>query len=950
MKNPIPFIIALLCIQLMFRQASAQFGCTCLPEGITFTSQEQIDSFQANYPGCTEIVGEVIISGNGIQNLNGLSCLISFHGSLKIERTSLLNLTGLDNVQHIGGDFRVFYNEKLIGINGLYALDSIIGSFSIATNIKLITTSAMENLSYVGGDLWISFNEISDLTGFINLDYIGGKLGIRYEPLESLACLENLTYIGGGMSIEGLGLTDLTGLNNVTVISGNLLIASTTLTSLTGLENLTAGFIEKLNISDNPLLSDCQIESICQYLAAPNGVLTIARNAPGCNSVVELSLSCGGSMPCLPYGDYYFSTQADVDSFQSAFPGCTELEGSVWLTSGITNLNGLNSVTSIQGNLGIHGTGINNLVGLGSITSIGGDLKMSWNENLYNLLGFDNLAIINGSLFLESTHLQNLAGLESLSNVGGDIHIQENFYLESLIGLDNLDSIGGSLKLYQNDNLTSLAGLQGLNIIEGNLEVGKWPGCSGIGGNPLLTDLSGLNNLAAVNGDMNVIFNQSLLNLSGLENLHTVGGNAYISNNDSLTSLLGLEHLITIGGDLTINSNPTLVSLSGLDSLQYVNNLNITNNGNLTDCAIEGICNYLANPTGIINIFGNASGCNSVVDVAYACGGIPCLPYGNYYLSSQSDIDNFQFAFPGCTDLEGNVTISGNDIANLDGLTMLNTIVGYLLIGDYYSEAANPILASLTGLEGLTSIGGGLYIQGNTALTSLTGLESLISIGSSLSISSNPALANLVGLEGLNSIGSHLWIRSNASLTNLTGLENLTSIGGSINIGGYWGNPFLCSLAGIENIAPGSITDLTIQNNTYLSTCEVQSICEYLAAPNGTVIILNNAPGCNSPEEVGEACLGVGVAESAVGGQRSAVRVFPNPVNDKLTLDCSGMEAGIELVEIYNIFGSLVEAYLVSGQQSIITLDMSGLPAGIYFYRLSAKSSLHVISGKLIKH
>ncbi|MBW6459488.1 MAG: T9SS type A sorting domain-containing protein [Bacteroidales bacterium] len=694
MKNPIPFIIALLCIQFMFRQASAQFGCTCLPEGITFTSQEQIDNFQADYPGCTEILGDVIISGNGIQNLNGLSCLISFHGSLYIERTSLIKLTGLDSVQYIGGDFRIFVNEKLIGLNGLYALDSIIGSFRIITNIKLMTTSAMENLAYVGGDLWISFNEISDLTGFINLNYIGGKLGIRYEPLESLAGLENLTYIGGGLSVEGLNLTDLTGLINVTVISGNLLIAYTTLTSLTGLENLTAGFIEKLIISDNPLLSDCQIESICEYLAAPNGVLTIARNAFGCNSVVELSLSCGGSMPCLPYGDYYFSTQADVDSFQSAFPDCTELEGSVLLTSGINNLNGLNSVTSIQGNLGIHGTGINNLVGLGSITSIGGDLKMSWNDNLYDLLGFENLALVNGSLVLESTHLQNLAGLESLSNVGGDIFIQENFYLESLIGLDNLDSIGGSLKLYQNDSLTSLAGLQSLNIIEGNLELGKSPGCSGIGGNPLLSDLSGLNNLNTVNGDMNVMYNYSIINLEGLGNIASIGGSLTIGGNDSLTSL-----------------------------------------------------------------------------------------------------------------------------------------------------------------------------------------------------------------------------------------------------------------AGIENIAPGSITDLTIQNNASLSACEVQSICDYLATPNGTVTISNNAPGCNSPEEVEEACLGVGEDELPVPpGSGFRVVAYPNPVPDQLTLDCSSVEETIEQVAICNIFGALVGVYPISGQQAIITLDMSGLPAGIYFYRLSAKGSAGFYAGKIIKH
>ena len=36
---------------------AAVFSQGCLPEGITFTTQEQIDNFQINYPGCTEIEG-----------------------------------------------------------------------------------------------------------------------------------------------------------------------------------------------------------------------------------------------------------------------------------------------------------------------------------------------------------------------------------------------------------------------------------------------------------------------------------------------------------------------------------------------------------------------------------------------------------------------------------------------------------------------------------------------------------------------------------------------------------------------------------------------------------------------------------------------------------------------------------------------------------------------------
>ena len=43
---------------------SNAFAQGCLPEGITFTTQEQIDNFQINYPGCTEILRDVHIEND----------------------------------------------------------------------------------------------------------------------------------------------------------------------------------------------------------------------------------------------------------------------------------------------------------------------------------------------------------------------------------------------------------------------------------------------------------------------------------------------------------------------------------------------------------------------------------------------------------------------------------------------------------------------------------------------------------------------------------------------------------------------------------------------------------------------------------------------------------------------------------------------------------------------
>jgi len=114
------------------------YSQSCLPEGITFITQAQIDSFQINYPGCSEIEGDVLISGNDITNLNGLSVLTSLGSNLFIEgNSSLINLTGLQNITSINGTLRIADNATLMDLTGMGNLTSIAGSLLIRDFHKL---------------------------------------------------------------------------------------------------------------------------------------------------------------------------------------------------------------------------------------------------------------------------------------------------------------------------------------------------------------------------------------------------------------------------------------------------------------------------------------------------------------------------------------------------------------------------------------------------------------------------------------------------------------------------------------------------------------------------------------------------------------------------------------------------------------------------------------------
>jgi hypothetical protein len=619
---------------------------------------------------------------------------------------------------------------------------------------------------------------------------------------------------------------------------------------------------------------------------------------------------------CLPEG-ITFTTQSQIDSFQVNYPGCTEIEGNVSI-----------------GNIG--GSDITNLNALIVLTSIGGDIWISENNVLTSLTGLENLTSVAGGISIYyNVTLTSLTGLDNLTSIGGGLYICRNQSLSSLTSLNNLTSIGGSLGIDDNVILTNLAGLEGLTYIGGNLSIGS----SYYGGNPSLTSLTGLDNLTLIGGLL-INYNHALTSLTGLGNLTFIAGDIIIHNNHALTSLTGLGNVTTISGGIEICNNQSMISLTELDDLTIIGGiLKINDNVSLSACNAQWLCDYLAEPNGAVVIYGNATGCNSVIDVAFACGGEPCLQYGTYNFYSQSDIDLFQAAFPNCSELQVGIQINGDDITDLSGLNSVTSTAGDLKV------FSNNALTSLSGLEGLTSIGGGLVIgnfylhNGNPVLTSLSGLESLTSIEGDLSIEDNYSLTSLTGLDNLTSIGGSLSIGYNPALTHLTGLEGLSSIGGYLS---FSHNNALTSLSGLDNIEANTISNLYIFNNGFLSTCAVQSICDYLASSIGAVEIYSNATGCNSIEQVDSACVYLSTDEINI---QHAFSIYPNPASSTITISTPTTPQKNTFMTIYNINVQQILQRQITEQQTVV--DLSGLPQGIYLVRIVNDMTVQV--GKFIK-
>lgn len=330
--------------------------------------------------------------------------------------------------------------------------------------------------------------------------------------LSSLDGLTNLESLSGGLIISNNdALISLSGIEGITSIGGNLFIEwNNSLSSLQGLQNVSAASIEGLWVDNNQNLSDCAIQNIFDCIANPEGSINIFNNSSGCDNPHEIADVCGFPLSCLPFGNYYFLTQADIDSFPMYYSNCNALSGFVKINGeNIYNLDSLSGIDSIMGSFFICGnSNLSSLNGLINLSEIQGDLNIGYwecggNPGLTSMMGLNNLASVgDGMLILGNAGLLSLTGLDTLTTIGGWLQVSYNERLADLAGVGKLNSVG-TLDISGNDSLLSLDGLQNLINIGGNISIGY---------NPLLTTLTGLEN-----------FNTDLIS------------SLWITNNESLT-------------------------------------------------------------------------------------------------------------------------------------------------------------------------------------------------------------------------------------------------------------------------------------------------------------------------------------------------------------------------------------------------------------------------------
>jgi hypothetical protein len=817
---------------------------------LRLTTQAQLNQFAIDFPNCTSIDYHTVVVGSGITSVLPLQNITHVKRLTITDATNLLSLNGLQNLTSVSGQLSI-KNSGLSNLQGLQNLasignnnDSSIGdNLVLQANSYLTSISALSNLTYLGG-LSLTVNHVlTSLTGLENIQSeIPGSVSINGGIVfSSMEALDGITSIGGILMIKDCpSLVSLSGLDELTYVSGQVQITNNdVLASLESLENLNSTGDLLINANEN-LVS---IEALSGMTSVDLGI-NIANNPnlASLNGLQNITLAAGDPN-YINSGVYigYNNSLTSLDGLQ----GIVTLIGqqdhiTITNNANLSSLQGLNNLDKVRKLQITNNPSLTSLEGLEGLTKVE-KLDILNNSALTTLNGLQNqLTIAQIYVYPNNTfaklQIKNNTALPFCSiapiclylsgNGFSDIANNSNVCNSVQLILDNcpLCPLPGDLTFTSQQQLNDfILNYPSCTEINGNLTIGS------LDGNTDITSLTALQNITSVNGNLLIINNPLLENLNGLNALETVVGDVTLgTGNAILNSITSLANLESINGSLQILYNPELTSLEGLQNLNPLTisglGLNIIGNENLTFCNLPNICEYIAFVDAVTfprNISGNAAGCASIAGLQAACSGTLC-PEGNVSFNSQAALDQFILDYPYCTEINGNVFISGATINSLAPLQNITSITGNFTI-----HFCNNLL-TLEPLEHLETVGGDLYISTLININSLAGLQNLTQVGGNLSVVSNNALTNLQGLEGISAItNNYIYIANNNSLTTLMGLQNLNL---------------------------DAITELYIQNNPNLSTCSmIATICEYLHN-NGAATISGNTGECLSAITLLNAC------------------------------------------------------------------------------------------------
>jgi hypothetical protein len=437
----------------------------------------------------------------------------------------------------------------------------------------------------------------------------------------------------------------------------------------------------------------------------------------------------------------------------------------------------------------------------------------------------------------------------------------------------------------------------------------NYPGCTIIAGNMTLT--------------------RDVQQLDSLHLITKVKGNLFI-NNSKLATLIGLQSFDSTGR-ISISENSQLLNLDGINKLKYCDDLTISNCFQLTD--ITGISQVSLKGLFIVNCFKlkKIVGFNTAKKLSASIN-----------IIENFDVDTID-AFHNIDSINGRLRINGHN-----KLKMLSMGEKLKYIRDDLEITNSPILTNLPdfplldnvrtlkleNLHGLQQISSfpvlnqarqDVLIQLNDKLEDINGFNSLSQIGRDLVIQKLPELKEISGFNKL------AVANRSVSFDQLNKLKNLNSFASLIQTDSIAIRTCqsLDDISGITKLDFSKLNYLGLSGNENLSFCHYFPLCLYLQENRGKHNISSNKSGCNTADEIKEACRTVGTDDDAA----TNITLSPNPTESDFLLTISGYVPSDGILEIYDMIGR--EVHQQNLHFGVNQVDVTQLQTGSYLYQIS---------------
>ena len=247
--RPLKFSFQLLLFVLFSGSPAGAMAQVCDVSDVIFRSQAEIDDFQSTYGPCTEISGDLNVSG------------------FVLNTTDITSFAAFNEITRVGGTLRLQNHLELPGLDGFTSLTEVGGNLLISNIYYAEHIDGLANLTTVHGHILLSLvQNLENIDGLAGLRLVGDGLSIDRAPtVTTLAPLLGLNGVNGTLAIANAGISNLFGLGNME--SPEMAISITDCPQLTSLDGFPQGLDHighDITISNNPVLND--IEALSNLL------------------------------------------------------------------------------------------------------------------------------------------------------------------------------------------------------------------------------------------------------------------------------------------------------------------------------------------------------------------------------------------------------------------------------------------------------------------------------------------------------------------------------------------------------------------------------------------------------------------------------------------------------------------------------------------------------------